>query len=225
MLDSQRLTDPLTGLPSIVVILPLALDVACAMLHLHSEQLLHGDLKANNVLLSLGGCMFAVEQDAAVPAAPAAAAGAWVQQPPVQAGTPPQQQQADAGAAADPQQQQQAASQQQQQQQQRQVTAWYLDATVRQLAAKTRLVGKVADLGLSLALDSDATHVSHMHGVSQGAVWGGQGSGGWKGCGAVTPDTTSRMHEASVMCVWGGGGGVRRHKADVEGQMEDHVWF
>ncbi len=31
--------------------LALALDVACAMLHLHSQSILHGDLKSSNVLL------------------------------------------------------------------------------------------------------------------------------------------------------------------------------
>lgn len=32
--------------------LALAHDVACAMLHLHSEQIVHSDLKASNVLLT-----------------------------------------------------------------------------------------------------------------------------------------------------------------------------
>ena len=89
--------------------LPVALDIARAMLHLHSEGLLHGDLKASNVLLDKGPAFDM------------------------------------SGAASSMQQQQQP------QQQPR---------------AGTRLIGKISDFGLSLMLDADATHVSHMHGVS-----------------------------------------------------------
>jgi len=89
------------------LVLPVALDVARAMLHLHSEGLLHGDLKASNVLLDKGPAFDM------------------------------------SGAAGSMQQQQQP------QQQPR---------------AGTRLIGKISDFGLSLMLDADATHVSHMHG-------------------------------------------------------------
>lgn len=50
-LDHKLLIDRTTGLPALECVLFLAHDVACAMIHLHSEQLLHGDLKASNVLL------------------------------------------------------------------------------------------------------------------------------------------------------------------------------
>jgi serine/threonine protein kinase len=45
------LDDRVTGLPHYPTILSLALDIANAMLHLHSEGVVHGDLKAGNVLL------------------------------------------------------------------------------------------------------------------------------------------------------------------------------
>jgi hypothetical protein len=48
-LDHKLLIDRTTGLPALECVLFLAHDVACAMIHLHSEHLLHGDLKASNV--------------------------------------------------------------------------------------------------------------------------------------------------------------------------------
>jgi serine/threonine protein kinase len=122
----------------------MSLDVACAILHLHSEQLLHGDLKANNVLLARGGSggtlspsiddislAGAVPQGAATAAVAAAGGSAEIG--------------AGAGRAA-------AAR----------------GVRLRDLIAnqQPRLVAKVSDFGLSLALDTDVSHVSHMHGVS-----------------------------------------------------------
>jgi serine/threonine protein kinase len=52
-LDHKLLIDRTTGLPALECVLFLAHDVACAMIHLHSEHLLHGDLKASNVSLGL----------------------------------------------------------------------------------------------------------------------------------------------------------------------------
>lgn len=43
--------DRVTGLPHYPTVLSVALDIANAMLHLHSEGVVHGDLKAGNVLL------------------------------------------------------------------------------------------------------------------------------------------------------------------------------
>lgn len=50
-LDQKLLIDRTTGLAALECVLFLAHDVACALIHLHSEHLLHGDLKASNVLL------------------------------------------------------------------------------------------------------------------------------------------------------------------------------
>ncbi|KAF6252064.1 hypothetical protein COO60DRAFT_1673833 [Scenedesmus sp. NREL 46B-D3] len=52
-LDSCLLEDRVTGAPHYATVLGLALGVARAMHHLHSEGVLHGDLKAGNVLLKL----------------------------------------------------------------------------------------------------------------------------------------------------------------------------
>jgi serine/threonine protein kinase len=53
-LNQQRLVDPCAPyrLPAVHLVLALAHDAACAMLHLHSEQVVHLDLKAGNVLLT-----------------------------------------------------------------------------------------------------------------------------------------------------------------------------
>lgn len=58
-LNQQRLVDPTSPvrLPAVHLALALAHDVACAMLHLHSEQIVHSDLKASNVLLTKGNTM------------------------------------------------------------------------------------------------------------------------------------------------------------------------
>jgi serine/threonine protein kinase len=55
-LNQGRLSDPSSSnsLPALHLVLALAHDVACAMLHLHSEHLIHADLKASNVLLTHG---------------------------------------------------------------------------------------------------------------------------------------------------------------------------
>jgi hypothetical protein len=55
-LNQGRLSDPSSSnsLPALHLVLALAHDVACAMLHLHSEHLIHADLKASNVLLTRG---------------------------------------------------------------------------------------------------------------------------------------------------------------------------
>ncbi|WIA33945.1 hypothetical protein OEZ86_007040 [Tetradesmus obliquus] len=52
-LESRLLADPGSGRPHYASVLGLALGVARAMHHLHSEGVLHGDLKADNVLLKL----------------------------------------------------------------------------------------------------------------------------------------------------------------------------
>eukprot|EP00775_Hariotina_reticulata_P008079 gene8079-8273_t len=53
-LDSRRLSNSTCFLQPALV-LSLAHDVAAAMLHLHSEGIVHGDLKAGNVMLTKGG--------------------------------------------------------------------------------------------------------------------------------------------------------------------------
>lgn len=53
-LDKGQMVDPATGRPQMSTVLMLAHDVACAMHHLHTEGVIHGDLKANNVLLKQG---------------------------------------------------------------------------------------------------------------------------------------------------------------------------
>jgi serine/threonine protein kinase len=92
------------------MVLPVALDVAKAMLHLHREGLLHADLKASNVLLDKGPAFDMHEPSSS------------------SSSTLPQAQQ--------------------------------------QPRLGSRLIGKISDFGLSLMLDVDETHVSHMHGVS-----------------------------------------------------------
>ena len=177
--------------------LPVALDVARAMLHLHSEGLLHGDLKASNVLLDKG------------PAFDMAGAASSMQQPQ----QPQQQPRAgtrnvllDKGPAFElsgP-----SSSMQQPQQQPRAGTRNVLlvegptvqdvpgtgSSSIEVLRGEgkqqeeegmeprgqlrnvpNRLIGKVSDFGLSLMLDVEATHVSHMHGVSGWGVRGVQG--------------------------------------------------
>lgn len=52
-LDNGFLDDRLTSRPHYLTVLTLALGVARAMHHLHSEGVLHGDLKCGNVLLKM----------------------------------------------------------------------------------------------------------------------------------------------------------------------------
>lgn len=107
-------------LPAVHLVLALAHDVACAMLHLHSEQIVHSDLKASNVLLTKANTFApftAALGDASL--------GGSGDQP-------------NPGSCA-------------------------ALLAAAQAAAGGRLVAKVADFGLSLALDPSSTHVSHMH--------------------------------------------------------------
>ena len=51
-LDSSALIMPGETLPNVSLMLVLALDIACGMQHVHSQNIIHGDLKASNVLLA-----------------------------------------------------------------------------------------------------------------------------------------------------------------------------
>lgn len=130
--------------------LPLLIDVASALLHIHSEGLLHGDLKARNVMLASGGA-----------SAPDFTSDASLL--------------GDPGVERLPRQ-----------------LRRQLEAAARAAAARAggsmgcgaappgghprracRLVAKLADFGLSLSLGTEATHISHIHGVRArvGASW------------------------------------------------------
>lgn len=124
-LDAGRLRDARTGRPDLQVTLPLSLDVARALHHMHQEQLLHGDLKASNVLLAQGTVHGLL-------------------------GTPGDSQSGSSGSSGTVAS---AASEVAQ--------SGSILALVKE--RPFRLVGKVSDFGLSLAMDSDITHVSHMH--------------------------------------------------------------
>jgi serine/threonine protein kinase len=132
-LNQQRLVDPSSPyrLPAVHLVLALAHDVACAMLHLHSEQIVHSDLKASNVLLTKANT-FA----------------------PFTAALGDSEYDASSGSTAKPGPDSCAA----------------LLATAQTLAGG-RLVAKVADFGLSFALDPESTHISHMHAVRTLEIW------------------------------------------------------
>lgn len=55
LLNKGGFKQPGSSLPDMAKVLETALDVARAMVHLHSENILHSDLKARNVLLKSGG--------------------------------------------------------------------------------------------------------------------------------------------------------------------------
>lgn len=128
-LNQQRLVDPASPyrLPAVHLVLALAHDVACAMLHLHSEQIVHSDLKASNVLLTKANTF-----------APFTAA---LESSDHEANS------SNSSARSKPD------------------SCAVLLAAAQALAGG-RLVAKVADFGLSLALDPESTHISHMHAVS-----------------------------------------------------------
>ena len=54
-LESHSFLDPSLGGLNYAAILDTALDVAKAMCHLHASNVLHGDLKARNVMLKVSG--------------------------------------------------------------------------------------------------------------------------------------------------------------------------
>ncbi|KAF6262437.1 kinase-like domain-containing protein [Scenedesmus sp. NREL 46B-D3] len=148
-LNRGRLADPSSGdsAPALHLALALAHDVACAMLHLHSEHLIHADLKASNVLLARG----------TTPMLTAASSTGGSPCNATDFMSPD-------GLALE--------QQQQQQQQQQEFGPGWVGSDVScaallaaaQAKAGGRLIAKVADFGLSLSLDPGDTHVSHMHG-------------------------------------------------------------
>ena len=129
-LDAGRLRDARTGRPDLQVMLPLSLDVARALHHMHQEQLLHGDLKASNVLLAQGTVHGLLSTPGDSQSGGSGSSGTVAASEVAQSGS--------------------------------------ILALVKE--RPFRLVGKVSDFGLSLAMDSDITHVSHMHAVSDGGL-------------------------------------------------------
>jgi serine/threonine protein kinase len=144
-LNQYRLVDPsLTGhLPAVHLVLSLAHDIACAMLHLHLERIVHGDLKASNVLLTKGSTGFecpATSVAAAAAASLSVSAAEAIRE--VLRGS-------DGKTRTGPKPGSCAA---------------LLSAAQR--IAGGRLVAKIADFGLSLALDPASSHISQIHSVS-----------------------------------------------------------
>lgn len=153
-LNQRRLVDPKSTdqLPAVHLVLSLAHDIACAMLHLHFERIVHSDLKASNVLLTKGSTGF---ECPATSVAAAAAANSSV-------------------SAAEAIREVLRGSDGTRRTGPKPSSCSALLSTAQQVAGG-RLVAKIADFGLSLALDPASSHVSQIHSVSpQGSrfrVW------------------------------------------------------
>jgi serine/threonine protein kinase len=120
------------------LVLALAHDVACAMLHLHHENVVHSDLKAGNVLLTRANmppAAHALGLARAGDAPDAAAATAAADGDGSGSGSGLQLQPGSCAALL----------------------------AAQQAATGGRLVARVADFGLSLYQDPASTHISHMH--------------------------------------------------------------
>lgn len=151
-LNQRRLVDVSTPhmanqLPAVPLVLTLAHDVACAMLHLHKERIVHGDLKASNVLLSKGNTPCG--HLGSVPATD----GAPRCQMPVSEGICELLNTRENGVAGSGECRPESCA---------------ALMAAAQAASGGRLVAKVADFGLSSALDPGCSHISKIHSV--GAV-------------------------------------------------------
>lgn len=132
--------------PELGLVLPLLIDVASALLHIHSEGLLHGDLKARNVMLATGSA----------PTPDFSSGVTLLGDPGVQRLPRQLRRQLEAAARA-------AAA--------RAGGAGGVVAAPGAPSSSRRafgLVAKLADFGLSLSLGTEATHISHIHGVRTG---------------------------------------------------------